>query len=406
MYSLRRLQRGQEYCAGFCSGRSVKKSLSSMNPSYRIVFYVSGHGFGHTSRAIEVIRALLRARPDTQVTVRTGAPLRLFTHAFGNRCDLISLDCDAGMVQIDSLNIDAAESIRRAAAFQHLVPALAEKEAGFLRGLGAHVVIGDVPPLASAAARKAGIPSMMIGNFTWDWIYGSYREPGAADLAREIRSMYACTSLALRLPMGGGFQGIEPVVRDIPFIARHSHRTRDDVRTALRLPPRREGKPLVLMSFGGYGVTGLDMTALGALTDYTIATTDLTIRDDRAARANGLLYLSEQRMRDAGLLYEDLVRGADVVVTKPGYAIISEAIACGAALLYTSRGQFIEYDVLVKEMPRYVRARFIEQEELLRGNWNAALENLLAQPVPPETPVLNGADVAAAEILRQLANTG
>ena len=52
---------------------------------------------------------------------------------------------------------------------------------------------------------------------------------------------------------------------------------------------------------------------------------------------------------------EDLVRAADVVVTKPGYGIISEAIANDAALLYTSRGRFVEYDVLVKEMPRYLR---------------------------------------------------
>ena len=61
------------------------------------------------------------------------------------------------------------------------------------------------------------------------------------------------------------------------------------------------------------------------------------------------------------------MRGADVVVTKPGYGIISEAIANGAALLYTSRGHFVEYDVLVREMPRYLRARFIEQERSSEG---------------------------------------
>ena len=49
-----------------------------MNPSYRIVFYVSGHGFGHTSRAIEVIHALLRAQPEAHIVVKTAAPLRLF----------------------------------------------------------------------------------------------------------------------------------------------------------------------------------------------------------------------------------------------------------------------------------------------------------------------------------------
>ena len=55
------------------------------------------------------------------------------------------------------------------------------------------------------------------------------------------------------------------------------------------------------------------------------------------------------------------MRGADVVVTKPGYGIISEAIANDAALLYTSRGDFVEYNVLVREMSRYLRVEFIEQ---------------------------------------------
>jgi UDP-N-acetylglucosamine:LPS N-acetylglucosamine transferase len=173
------------------------------------------------------------------------------------------------------------------------------------------------------------------------------------------------------------------------------------VRGALGLPPRASGRPLVLMSFGGYGVAGLDVTALAALTDYTIATTDSPSNNNVISRTTGLLYISEQQVYDGGLRYEDLVRGADVVVTKPGYGIISEAIANDTALLYTSRGHFVEYDVLVREMPKYLRARFIEQTDLLKGNWKDALEKLLSQPAPPERPALNGADVAAAEILRQ-----
>ena len=41
---------------------------------------------------------------------------------------------------------------------------------------------------------------------------------------------------------------------------------------------------------------------------------------------------------------------ADVVVSKPGYGIVSECIVNGAALLYTSRGRFAEYDVFVEEI--------------------------------------------------------
>ncbi len=372
-----------------------------MNPSYRIVFYVSGHGFGHTSRTIEVIHAVLRARPDADIVVKTSAPLRLFARTLAGRCEFVELQCDPGMVQIDSLNIDTGASVRRAVEFHARLPSLVAAEATYLRDSRARLVVADIPPLGIAAAHAAGIPSVAVANFTWDWIYDGYVDDGAREIAGEMRRLYATAGLALRLPMAGGFGGLEAVTRDIPFVARQSARTRDEVRIALGLPPRAKGKPLVLTSFGGYGVSRLNTQALAALKDFTIATTDSPSNTNVISPTAGLLYLSEHQIYANGLRYEDLVRGADVVVTKPGYGIISEAIANDTALLYTSRGHFVEYEVLVNEMPRYVRARFIDQDDLLSGNWKVALEKLLSQPAPPEQPALNGADVAAAEILRQ-----
>jgi hypothetical protein len=371
-----------------------------MTPSYRIVFYVSGHGFGHTSRTIEVIHAVLRARPEAHIVVKTAAPLRMFARTLHGRCELVELQCDAGMVQVDSLRVDAAASLRQAVEFQTRVATLIATEAAYLRESGARVAVADIPPFVAAAARAAGIPSVVIGNFTWDWIYEGYRDEGAIEVARDIRALYRHATVALRLPMSGGFSGLEPITRDIAFIARRSKRAQDEVRGALGLPPRATGKPLVLISFGGYGVAGLDTVALGNLKDYTVATTDSPISDNAIQPAKGLLYISEQHLYDNGLRYEDLVRGADVVVSKPGYGIISEAIANGAALLYTSRGQFPEYDVLVREMPRYVRVEFIEQEDLLSANWSTALHKLMNRPAALERPQLNGAEIAAEEILK------
>jgi hypothetical protein len=399
-----------------------------MNPSYRIVFYVSGHGFGHTSRTIEVILAVLRARPEAHIVVKTAAPLRLFARTLHGRCELVEMQCDAGMVQVDSLRVDAAASLRQAVEFQTRVATLIATEAAYLRESGARVAVADIPPFAAAAARAAGIPSVVIGNFTWDWIYEGYRDQAANEVARDIRALYRHATVALRLPMSGGFSGLEPITRDIAFIARRSKRAQDEVRGALGLPPRATGKPLVLISFGGYGVAGLDTAAVGNLKDYTVATTDSpafaasplppsreryggTSRpgepagDNAIKPAEGLLYISEQQLYDNGLRYEDLVRGADVVVSKPGYGIISEAIANGAALLYTSRGQFLEYDVLVREMPRYLRVEFIEQEDLLSANWSAALHKLMNRPAALEKPPLNGAEIAAEEILNLVTKT-
>ena len=76
--------------------------------------------------------------------------------------------------------------------------------------------------------------------------------------------------MALRLPMSGGFDSFANV-RDIPFIARHATRSREEVTKLLKLP---SDKPLVLTSFGTYGVPGLDTDALAKLKRYVAITVE------------------------------------------------------------------------------------------------------------------------------------
>jgi hypothetical protein len=168
---------------------------------------------------------------------------------------------------------------------------------------------------------------------------------------------------------------MKAVTRDIPFIARRSARDPADTRRQLGLTADR---PIVLTSFGAYGA-------------------DLPL--DALRRSGQLTILEVPREPPAGLLYQDLVAAADVVVSKPGYGIVSECVANGTALLYTSRGRFLEYDLFVAEMPLILRCRFIAQDDLLAGRWTTAVDALLAQPTVSEPPAVNGAEVAAAEVL-------
>ena len=145
-----------------------------------------------------------------------------------------------------------------------------------------------------------------------------------------------------------------------------------DTRAHFGLPPDR---PVALLSFGGYGLPSLDLTTLDCLDEWTVVTTD-RVSDASRARARSVVAHRRGAFLDGRFRYEDLVAAADVVLTKPGYGIIAECIATGTAMLYTSRGQFREYDVLVREMPRFVRCRFIDQADLFAGRWRAALEAL------------------------------
>ena len=372
-----------------------------------IVFYVSGHGFGHASRTIEVINAVLARRPEARIGVRTSAPRWLFDLTVKGKIAFSTLECDTGVVQIDALTLDEADTIRRTAAFHSDLVTRAASETRVLRELGAGLIVGDIPPLAFAVSAAAGIPSIGLGNFTWDWIYADYpRVRLAPSLLPAIRGAYAKASMALRLPMSAGFETFSNV-KDIPFVARHATRTREEVCKVLKLPA---DKPIVLMSFGGYGLPGLDTDVLAKFKKYTvvIATSLLVGRTRKetplAERRGSFISVNEEAMYDAGVRYEDLVGAAEAVVTKPGYGIISECIANDAAVLYTSRGHFPEYEVLVEDMPKYLRTAFIGQEELFAGRWESHLAKLFAQPRPTnyEKPETNGADVAAEILLKTL----
>lgn len=343
----------------------------------QIVFYTSAHGFGHASRDIALITTLCANRPQARVVVRTAAPRWLFARTGNLDVQIQELETDPGVVQIDSLRLDEDETARRAARFYDEFDRRVEDEAALLRTLRADVVIGDIPPLASAAADRAGVPSVALGNFTWDWIYSIYPafDRIAPNVIPAVSRAYSAATLALRLPLHGGFESMAAVTRDIPFITRRSTRDPAETRRALGITG---GRPVVLVSFGGLGV-------------------DLPL--DRLGRSDRFTLVAPSREPPAGLHYEDLVAAADVVVSKPGYGIVSECVANDTALLYTSRGRFIEYDVFVAEMPRVLRCRYLSQEDLFAGRWADAVDALVAQPPPPERPRVDGADVAARDVL-------
>ena len=370
-----------------------------------IVFYVSGHGFGHAVRTIEVINAMLAKRPETRIGVRTAAPRWLFDLTVKGKVTFSTLETDTGVVQIDALTLDEADSIRRASAFHSDMVTRAASETRVLRELGAGLIVGDIPPLAFAVSASSGIPSIGLGNFTWDWVYADYpRVRLAPSLLPAIRTAYSKASMALRLPMSGGFETFNNV-KDIPFIARHATRTREEVCKRLKLPT---DKPIVLASFGGYGLPGLETDALAKFKKYTVVTTaNLPLGRARketpaAERKGSFISRNEEAMYDAGVRYEDLVGAAEVVVTKPGYGIISECIANDAAILYTSRGHFPEYDVLVAEMPKYLRSAFISHDDVFAGAWEKPIDKLLAQAKIKKKPETNGADIAADILLKAL----
>ncbi len=354
--------------------------------------YVSGHGFGHSTRTAEVLRVVRERAPRLPITVVTSAPAFLFEGPIDPPPLVRQIECDIGLVQRGALSIDEAATAARWRTFSAGWDDRVSSEAAWLRREGVRLVLGDIPPLAFSAASEADVSSVALGNFSWDWIYQHLadREPTLGEAASAAREAYATASLLLRLPFAGDL-GAFARVEDLPLVARRPKVERDETRRRLGLG---DG-PTVLLSFGGMGLPGLDPAAYGTLSGYRFLLTGVS--GEQSLPPN-VRRLATGEVESTGLDYPDLVGAVDVVVTKPGYGIVTDCIGAGTRMVYTDRGDFPEYPILVKGLTEHLAAAFASNEDICAGHLGEALESVLSRPVPP-TPDLSGADRAAERLL-------
>lgn len=352
-----------------------------------VAFYITGHGFGHATRMAAVASALVRQAPGVRISLVSTAPEWLFRLNLPCEFRLRPRALDIGVIQLDSIRLDPAATLAAYARLLERQPAAIQEEAEILRRDRVDLVVADIPPAAFLVAQRAGLPAIGISNFSWDWIYADYVRvaPESLSILEQIRDAYGRADLFLRLPFHGDCDAFK-AIRDIPMIARRARRPRQEVRHTLGLDGSR---PVILLSFGGFEIQGIDFDRVEALDEYCFLTTQPTPRPLRNVRAVNL----------EGLQYEDLVAQADAVITKPGYGIVSDCLANRTPVLYTPRGEFAEYAPLVVGLERFGVAACISNQDLLTGNWRDSLDGLLRLPRAwPDLPA-NGAEVAAG-ILR------
>src|SRR4051794_3920427 len=119
----------------------------------KIAFYISGHGYGHATRVVEIIRSLGKIDGEWQVYVRTGAPQGLFRAGLGVMLEFRRVVVDAEVVETDdTLRVDPRATVESVVAFRRRWARIVDSEASFIRREGISLIVADIPYLAGEVA--------------------------------------------------------------------------------------------------------------------------------------------------------------------------------------------------------------------------------------------------------------
>ncbi|MFQ5604203.1 MAG: glycosyltransferase family protein [bacterium] len=358
---------------------------------HNILYYISGHGYGHATRSIELIHALLAKNSELFFHIRTDAPEWIFKLNLRTNYQLYPVKLDIGAVQNTSFEINKMESFRQVAGLYARKEQLVKQEAELAKRVQTKLIVADIPSLAFDIAEAVQVPGIALTNFTWDWIYQDYVQeiPEFAALIAQIKSSYQKARLLLRLPFYGDLT-IFPQIKDIPLIARKATKSREEVWRRLNMDPHCKSK-LILVALRAADIQQVDFNKLAAEREFKFITLGLKKSPENC------LNLPPDFMR-----FPELVQACDAVISKPGYGVVSEIIANQTPLLYTSRSDFVEYKVLVQGLTEYAVAEFLPRADFYAGNWVASLRALFNRPQNWKKIAAGGADCAAQEILSLL----
>ena len=136
----------------------------------RIAYFISPHGFGHAARAASVMEALAKIESTLQFEIFTTVPDWFFSQSNSFAFQYHRLETDIGLVQKTPFQEDLPATVQKLKKFLPFNPTRIAAVAEKIRDLKCKLVICDIAPMGIRVAQKAGVPSVLVENVTWDWI--------------------------------------------------------------------------------------------------------------------------------------------------------------------------------------------------------------------------------------------
>jgi UDP:flavonoid glycosyltransferase YjiC (YdhE family) len=365
----------------------------------RIAYFVTPHGFGHAARSAAVMAAVSRIAPWVHFDIYTSIPCWLFEESFmatdfgkykTTDVTFSYHDCltDIGLVQNSPFEEDLPETIKHLEAF---LPFDAKMIADLTKTVSTnstHLILCDISPLGIAVAREAGIPSVLIENFTWDWIYEGYNvhRPLLVGHISYLREIFNTADFHIQTqPTCQNSELVDLIT--LP-VSRHPQSTPDKTRSELGIP---KSSKMVLITMGGVQEQFTSQDPLKTIEDVVFV---IPGASQSVLRRGQVILLPHH----SHFYHPDLIHASDLVIGKVGYSTIAEIYHAGVPFGYISRSKFREAEPLAAYIRENIPGKEISISDFKIGKWVDEIPELLDLN-HIQRPLRNGAEEIAEWIM-------
>ena len=150
--------------------------IKATPPSLKIACFVSPHGFGHATRISAVIQELAQSLQCIELIIFGKTPQWFWENNLPKNCkfQFCKAKTDIGLIQNGPFLHDSVKTLKEVNQFLKFPTSELEKPIKWIHSFEPTLILCDISPLGIEIGSRLNIPTLLLENFTWDWIYESF----------------------------------------------------------------------------------------------------------------------------------------------------------------------------------------------------------------------------------------
>ncbi|SFF16592.1 UDP-N-acetylglucosamine:LPS N-acetylglucosamine transferase [Paenibacillus algorifonticola] len=307
-----------------------------------IGYYISDYGYGHATRSIALIRTLLLYSPRRyRLMICSGKTLPFIQASLAEysaeyspeRIEFRGCSSDLGYVLGGgSGSVELDQERFRLGYEQYMAAFSAEvrREADFIMSEQLDMVISDISPIPIAAAAIAGVKSVGISNFTWHTAYGAFLQQ------EQLAPLHqAYEQLDYFIPLAGSDLGERKWTTgsgpETGFYCRTPQAA--EVQRIVRELNPDGSKTIVYFALG----MGIETEALDSLSLWKDHSCVFIVSENMQIYGPNIVRIPQGYTES-----QNYAAAADLIISKPGWGVVGEAVTLGKPLIVLVRTSMTE----------------------------------------------------------------